>query len=51
MKCWNSTFNAQCLRVIIIVVQVGTMKICVAALEAFRKKEGQDETWLTTKIT
>jgi hypothetical protein len=44
MKCWNSAFNAQWLRVIIVVVQVGTVKICVAALEALRKKERQDET-------
>jgi hypothetical protein len=44
MKCWNSAFNAQCLRVIIVVIQVGAVKICVAALEAHRKKERQDET-------
>jgi len=30
MKCWNSTFNAQGWRVIIVVVQVGAVKICVA---------------------
>jgi hypothetical protein len=44
MKCWNSTFNAQWLRVTIVVVQARTVKICVAALEALRKKERQDET-------
>ncbi len=44
MKCQNSTFSAQCLRVIIVVVHVGGAKICVAALEALRKKERQDET-------
>jgi hypothetical protein len=27
MKCLNSTFNAQGLRIIIVVVQVGVMKI------------------------
>jgi hypothetical protein len=43
MKCWNSAFNAQGLRLIIVVVQLG-------AVEAFRKKERQDETQFTTKI-
>jgi hypothetical protein len=38
-------------RVIIIVVQVGAVKIYVAAaVEALRKKERQDETEFTTKI-
>jgi hypothetical protein len=37
MKCWNSSFNAQGLRVIIVVVQV-------RAVEALGKKERQDET-------
>jgi hypothetical protein len=36
--------------VIIKVVQVGTVKIFVAAVEALRKKEREDETQLTTKI-
>jgi hypothetical protein len=27
MKAWNSAFNAQCLRVIIVVVQVGAVNI------------------------
>jgi hypothetical protein len=40
MKCWNSEFNAQ----------VGAVKIYVAAVEAFRKKETGDETQFTTKI-
>jgi len=44
MNCWNSAFNAQWLRVTIVVVQVRTGKICVAALEALRKKERQYET-------
>jgi hypothetical protein len=39
MKCQNLAFNAQGSRVIIIVLQVGAMKIYVAALEALRKKE------------
>jgi hypothetical protein len=43
MKCWNSAFNAQGLRLIIVVVQVG-------AVEALRKKERQDEIQFTTKI-
>ncbi len=38
MKCLNSAFNAQGLRVIIVVVQVGAVKIYVAAMEALRKK-------------
>jgi len=50
MECWNSAFNAQGSRVIIIVVQVGAVKIYVAAVEALRKKERQDETQFTTKI-
>jgi hypothetical protein len=28
MKCWNSAFHAQGSRVIIVVVQVGAVKIC-----------------------
>jgi hypothetical protein len=49
MKCWNSTFNAQGSRGIIVVVQVGAVKIYVAA-EALRKKERGDETQFTTEI-
>jgi hypothetical protein len=45
-----SSFNAQGLRVIIIVVQIGAMKIYVTVVEAFRKNETQDETQFTTKI-
>jgi len=44
MKCWNSAFNAQGSRVIIVVVHVGAVKIYVAAVEAARRswkrKEG-----------
>ncbi len=50
MKCWNSAFNAQCSRVIIVVVQVGAVKIYVAAVEALRWNERGDETQFTTKI-
>jgi hypothetical protein len=41
MKWWNSAFNAQGSRVIIVVVQVGTVKIYVAAVEELRKNERQ----------
>jgi hypothetical protein len=50
MKCCNSAFNAQCSRLIIVVVQVGAVKMYVAAVQALRKKETQDETQFTTKI-
>jgi hypothetical protein len=43
MKCYNSTFNAQGSRIIIVVVQVGAVEIYVAALKAVRKNERQDE--------
>ncbi len=49
-KCWYSAFNAQDSRLIIVVVQLQAVKIYVAALEALRKKERQDETQFTTKI-
>jgi hypothetical protein len=44
MKCWYSAFNAQDSRLIIVVVQLRVVKIYVAAVEALRKKERQDET-------
>jgi len=50
MKCWNSAFNAQGSRVIILAEQEGAVKIYVAAVEALRNKERQDETQFTTKI-
>jgi len=53
MKCWNSAFNAQGSRVIIVVVEVGAVKMVkmyVAAVEALRKMETQGETQFTTKI-
>ncbi len=49
MKCWNSAFNAQGLKLIIVVVQIGAVKIYVAAVEALRKKERQEKTQFTTK--
>jgi hypothetical protein len=39
-----SIFNAQGSRVVIVVVRVGAVKIYVAAVEALRKNERQDET-------
>ncbi len=51
MKSWNSAFNAQSSKLIIVVVHLGAVKIYVAAaVEALRKKETQDETQFTTKI-
>jgi hypothetical protein len=48
---WNSTFNAQGSRVIIVVVQVGgVVKICGVVVEVLMKKERQDEIQFTTKI-
>jgi hypothetical protein len=44
MKCRNSAFNAQGSRVIIVVVQVGAVKIYVAGVEALRKKERGEKT-------
>jgi hypothetical protein len=39
MKCWNSTFNAQGSRAILVVLQVGAVKIYVTTLKALRKNE------------
>jgi hypothetical protein len=50
MKCWNSAFNAQGSRVIIVVVQVGSVRIYMAVVFALMKKERGDETQFTTKI-
>jgi hypothetical protein len=50
MECWNSAFNAQGSGVLTVVVQVGAVKLYVAAVKALRKKERQDETQFTTKI-
>jgi hypothetical protein len=43
MKCWNSTFNVQGLRVIIVIVQVGELIIYVVPVEVLTEKERQDE--------
>jgi hypothetical protein len=41
MKCSNSAFNAQGLRVIIVVVKVGAVKIHVAVVDAsVKRKDG-----------
>jgi cell shape-determining protein MreD len=51
MKCWNPLFNAQGSKLILVViVRVGEVEIYVAAMEALRQKERQDETQFTTKI-
>jgi hypothetical protein len=50
MKCRYSAFNAQGSRLIIVAVQLQVVKIYVAAVEALRKKERQDETQFTTKV-
>jgi hypothetical protein len=49
MKCWNSAFNAQGSKVIIVVEHVEG--VCVAVVQALRKKETQDETQSTRKIS
>jgi NADH:ubiquinone oxidoreductase subunit 6 (subunit J) len=43
-------FNAQGLRIIVVVVLVGAVKVYIASVEALRKKKRQDETQFTTKI-
>jgi hypothetical protein len=43
--------NAQGLRIIIVVVQVGVVKICVATVEALgKKKRGDESSQFATKI-
>ncbi len=49
MKRWNSAFNAQGSRVIIVAVQVGAVKIYVAAVEALTREQTGDETQFNTK--
>ncbi len=48
-KCSVSAFNAQGSRGIIVAVQVGAVKIYVAAVEALRKNETQSPSKLITK--
>jgi hypothetical protein len=43
MKRWNSAVDAQVSRVIIVVVQVGAIKIYLASVEALRKRERERE--------
>jgi hypothetical protein len=49
-KCSFSAFNAQGSRGIIVDVQVGAVKIYVAAVEALRQKERQGETQEPSKL-
>ncbi len=49
-KCWISAFNAQGLKVIKVVVQIGAVKIYVAEMEVLRKNERHSEIQFTTKI-
>jgi hypothetical protein len=44
MKCWNSPFTAEGSRVIIVVAEVGSVKIYVTWAEVLNKKERWDET-------
>jgi hypothetical protein len=46
----NSAFHAQGSRVFILVVQVGAVKMYLAAVEALKEKERGDETQFSTKI-
>ncbi len=50
MKCWNSAFNAQGSRIVIVGVQVGVVKIYVATVEVLMEKERQYETHLRPKL-
>jgi hypothetical protein len=55
MKCWNSAFYPQGSTVVtvvkvVVVVQVGTVKIYVAPVEALRKKDRGEETQFTTQM-
>jgi hypothetical protein len=50
MKCWNSTFNTQGSKGVIVTVHVRVVKIYVVIVEAFKKKERQGETQKTIKL-
>jgi hypothetical protein len=50
MKCWNSAFNAQGSRGIIVPIQVGAVKKYVAVAEALMKRERQGGTQKSIKI-
>jgi hypothetical protein len=47
MKCWNSAFNGQGSRLIIVALQVGAVKIYAATGEALKKEERQGEVQFT----
>jgi hypothetical protein len=49
MKCWESAFNAQGSRLIIVALQVGAVKIYTTTVAALKKKERHGETQLTVK--
>jgi hypothetical protein len=49
-RCSISAFNAHRSKVTTVVVEVGVLKIYVAAMEALNDKERQDETQFNTKI-
>jgi hypothetical protein len=50
MKCWNSTFNAQGSKSIIVIVQVKEVRIYVATIELLMKKERQMKLNLPPKL-
>jgi hypothetical protein len=49
-KCSISPFNAQGSTGIIVAVQIGAVKIYIAAVEALRKKQRQGETQEPSKL-
>jgi hypothetical protein len=50
MKWWNLTFDAQGLKIIIIVVHVGVVKVYVTMMEALRGKKKIGWNSIYTKI-
>ncbi len=48
MKCWKSASSTQGSR-LIVVLQVGAVKIYAATMETLKRKERQGETQFTTK--
>jgi len=50
MKCWDSTFSTQGLRVIIVVVQVEAVTIYVATNGGAQEKEKREWIQFITKI-
>jgi hypothetical protein len=45
MKCLNITFNAQGSKIIMVFVNVGTMKINITIVEVLIKKKKKVKTW------